>query len=98
MAGFPGEGLLYSSTPPHALESRRVCVPLSCAVFLPCKDCVAAGEVMRLMGSGSSSLRSSYHIENRIPHEVLCGVVKSHCDSFPVQFCAKKMQVLNEEF
>lgn len=67
-------------------------------MFLPCKECVATGEVMWWMGSGSSSLYSNYHVKNRIPHEGLCGVVKSHCDSFPVQFCTKKTQVLNKEF
>lgn len=67
-------------------------------MFLPCKECVATGEVMLWMGSGSSSLHSSYRVENLIPREGLWGVVKSHCDSFPVQFCAQKTQVLNKEF
>lgn len=67
-------------------------------MFSPGKECVATGGAMRWMVSGSCSLCSSCLVENHIPHQGLCGVVKSHCDSFPVQFCAKKTQVLNKEF
>lgn len=86
--------LLFHPTPcTGEKKSSRALEP--CGV-LRCKECVSTGEVTWWMGSGSSSPRSSYRVENHISQEGLCEEVKSYCDSFPVQFHAKKMQVLNK--